>query len=432
MKLKTKYFILVSLMLSSLGVCFYFLLIEQKIFFILSELFLIFLLLFSIHVYNVFMNPLKLMHQGIDAITDQDFSVNFALTGSKEMDQLIRVYNSMIHKIRTERISLKEQHFFLEKLIKASPNGIIILDFDDHISLLNPIGKQLLELTETDGKTTLQDIEHPIAKAISKLKPTQHTTVKINGFLQYKCSLAQFTHQGFKRKFAIIENLSSELLQNEKAAYEKIIRMMAHEINNSIGAINSILHTVSDIQQESEHEQKEDALEALNIAVNRNNQLNEFMKNFASVVKLHKPALELVNLCDLTLKMTTLFKAQLAEKNIAITHTTPKTPVLIKADSSQLEQVYINIIKNAMESIGENGLIRVIVDEQAELYIIDNGKGIPEEIKQKLFQPFFSSKPQGQGIGLTLIKEILHRHQASFSLSTCEQNKTTFKIKFSV
>ena len=404
---------------------------EKKLFFLLAEMVLGVSLFFSYKLYKAFINPILLMKQGTDALKEEDFNITFTKTGIVEMDHLVEVFNKMIIRIRQERVSLKEQHFFLEKVIEASPNGIIVFDFDDKLTMANPFAQKLFGIEESSSSSNLSSFDHPIAKALLDLESGANTVVKLNGWQQYKCYMSHILHQGFKRKFVIIEDLSSEILSSEKKAYGKIIRMMAHEVNNSIGAINSILQTVNEIHLDLEFEEKAEVTSALNVAINRNGMLNQFMKNFAEVVRLPKAVMEDVDLVELTKRMTVLFSAQLEEKQIEIecVHNTSK--LVVKADEGQLEQVLVNIIKNSMESIETNGKIQLHVESNGILRIRDNGAGISPEVLDKLFQPFYSTKSQGQGVGLTLIKEILHQHKASFKLTTLSSGWTEFFIQFS-
>jgi len=207
--------------------------------------------------------------------------------------------------------------------------------------------------------------------------------------------------------------------------------MMAHEVNNSIGAINSILYSLQEFEELEQEEWGRDILEALSIASERNVGLNQFMKNFADVIRLPEAKIERHSLSELCLKTGKLVQAQAKAANINIEIRRPHKELFANFDLYQLEQVLLNILKNALESIEEKGSIQIILDEQSRrLQIRDNGKGIPTEIADQLFTPFFSTKTTGQGIGLTLIREILTQHQFPFSLQTKEDGWTVFEIVF--
>jgi len=406
----------------------YQLLIEEKQWFFLAEVGILISLLFSWMLYRSFIRPLQFMYSGTDAIEDKDFNVKFVKTGSKEMDRLIKVYNQMIDNIREERIQVEEQHFFLVKLINASPNGIVILDYDDKIAEINPRAKTLLGLKKNELNQSIFDLDHPVLNQIAKLEIDESKVLSVEGYEKYKCQVSQFIHRGFKRKFILIQELSKEILEAEKRAYGKVIRMMAHEVNNSIGAINSIIQSQIDFGIDG------DGKEALQIAYNRNDRMNRFMKNFAKVVRLPRPKLEKTVLNELVENVGKLMLPQANAQNIELEFILSKEVISAKADLQQMEQVLVNILKNSMESfasqeVRNDSKIQIIISENPKTILIrDNGAGIDPLVANDLFTPFFSTKKEGQGVGLMLIREILVNHNAQFSLKTLADGWTEFRI----
>lgn len=430
MKLKIKYFLFIGIIHLLLILFSFSSLKENKLLFIPAEIAILISLYLSYRIYKAFLKPLRLMQQGIDAIKDQDFNVSFALTHSKEMDQLIEVYNSMIQKIREERVSQKEQHYFLEKLIDASPNGIIVLDFNNYITTINLSAKTTLGLEEEELGLPTENINSSFLTELCDLKDDSSAIISKDGWKKYKCHSANFIHRGFERKFLLIEELSNEILETEKQAYGKVIRMMAHEVNNSLGAVNSILQSMKDsFPLNGQTEDEMELLNALSVAEGRNNRLGSFMKNFADVIRLPRAKKENLDLNEVCENIATLFKLQTQQRKINLEFQFEEQTCLISGDKAQIEQVLINIVKNAIEAIGENGTIK-FQSKGKTLLVLDNGKGINQEVESHLFEPFFSSKPDGQGIGLTLIKEVLQEHEADFSLKTLENGWTCFSLNF--
>ena len=427
MSLRVKYFLFISIIHIVIAWLCFSLLREQKLYFFLSEFAILFSLFLSYLLYRSFIRPLDFMYSGTDAIADKDFNIKFVKTGSKEMDKLIDVYNNMIDNIREERIQVEEQHFFLKKLINASPNGIIILDYDEKITDINPRAMKLLELDENAVHQPISNFQNPILKQITKLKVGKANIISTEGFEKYKCEVSHFIHRGFKRKFILIQELSKEILEAEKRAYGKIIRMMAHEVNNSIGAINSILQT----HVEYNTEENSDERESLEIAMERNNSMSLFMKNFAKVVHLPKPHLEQIELNERLRNIGKLMESQAKAKDVTIELHLEEKDIFASIDAKQIEQVLVNIIKNAIEAIDNQGVIQIISKGFPKTILIrDNGSGISEEVADKLFTPFFSTKMDGQGVGLTLIREVLTNHEAQFSLKTLKEGWTEFRIVF--
>jgi nitrogen fixation/metabolism regulation signal transduction histidine kinase len=373
-----------------------------------------------------------MLMQGTDAIKDRDFNVKFVQTGKYEMDELISVYNHMIDELRKERTKQEEQHFFLDKLIQTSPTGIIILDYEDYIQQINPKALELLGIDEKDIKEkTLHEISHPVLQRITQLKSGEAKTITLPGAATYKIQKSHFVDHGFPRHFIMIEELTAEILAAEKKAYGKVIRMMAHEVNNTIGPVNSILESALKADTIWKENKNYSLHTALQVAVTRNQNLNVFMRNFADVVRLPEPNKKTIDLHQLIQSVAKLMELKAGEKQIQFEHHLADGPFFIAADAQQMEQVLINIVKNAIEAIEEKGTISFTTDlQKRKLTITDTGKGIPPQVAENLFSPFFSTKKDGQGIGLTLVKDILINHGFEFSLNTNASNQTAFTIRF--
>ncbi|HET8855398.1 MAG TPA: ATP-binding protein [Salinimicrobium sp.] len=383
----------------------------------------------TIQLYKAHVKPLNMLASGIETLKEKDFSLTFNKTGHYEMDLLIDVFNSMIKQLREERIQVNEQHFFLEKLIQASPAGIIILNYDDEIDQVNPAALRLLNVNSKIllGKKP-SELGGEIFDLLSGLKSGESSTVKGRGSKTFKCHKSHFINKGFHQHFILIEEVTGEILLAEKQAYEKVIRMMSHEINNTVGAVNSLLDSVHKARfQETEDEYSE----LLQLGIDRNRRMAKFMSNFADVVRLPEVKKEKKDLHQVVRNVHLLHAEQLKQKQIHLDLKLFEGSFFLLFDENQLEQVLINVVKNAAESIEKDGTITLITREDPpQLIIRDTGKGISESAKEKLFSPFFSNKKEGQGIGLTITREILHRHGYGFSLETRPEGYTEFTIEF--
>ncbi|MEP7318823.1 MAG: ATP-binding protein [Panacibacter sp.] len=405
---------------------------DDKIIFIISEVFILFSAYLSWQLYNELIQPLKMLMQGTEAIKDRDFNIKFVETGKYEMDQLINVYNQMIDQLRTEKTKQEEQHFFLEKLIHTSPTGIMILDYEGQVQQINPMALRLLNLQEKEaiGKP-VDAIDHPVMKQLKLLQSGKSVTITFDAVTTYKLQKSHFIDRGFPRHFVMIEELTAEILAAEKKAYGKVIRMMAHEVNNTVGPVNSIIQTALQSQTIWKENETNNLQNALQVAFDRNNNLNIFMRNFADVVRLPEPHIKKIDLVKVIHNVTHLMMMKAEEKQIDFIYELPSNPFMINADEQQLEQSFINIVKNAIEAIEQNGFITFRLDIAAkQLTITDTGTGIKDEVGDNLFSPFFSTKKEGQGIGLTLVKEILLNHGFIFSLKTVKPQQTEFAIQF--
>jgi len=433
MKLRTKYILFVVILHLIALVLTYFIFNDNKIWFIVSEVFVITSIVIAIQLYRQLIQPLKLLMQGVEAIKDRDFNVKFVSTGKHEIDELIDVYNQMMDELRIERTRQEQQHFFLEKLIFTSPTGIIILDYDDNVQQINPKAQQILETTtEQVIGFSIDKLDHPLFKQIKHLQSGETVVFKFDGISTYKLQKSHFIDRGFSRHFIMIEDLTVEILAAEKNVYGKVIRMMAHEVNNTVGPVNSIMHSALKTGGLWENNQFNTLKDALQVAMDRNQNLNLFMRNFADLVKLPPANKRKVNLHQLINSVSKLMEIKAKEKEIIFEFHLTDEPINIMADEQQMEQVLINIVKNAIEAIDLKGVISfTTLPDKKSLIITDTGKGINDEDAVNLFSPFFSTKKDGQGIGLTLVREILVNHGFEFSLKTITEKKTEFTIMFS-
>jgi two-component system nitrogen regulation sensor histidine kinase NtrY len=198
MKLKTKYILFLVILHLICLVMSYFIFEENKLIFLVTEVFIIISILISLSLYKQLISPLTYLKQGISAIKDKDFNVKFVATGKKEVDELVDVYNRMIDELRTERTKQQEQHFFLEKLIQTSPTGIIILDYDKQIKQINPKATEIL----ADNPNLLENQLHAMKTGSSKM-------LRINGLHTYKIQKSRFIDRGFERIFIMMEEVTA-------------------------------------------------------------------------------------------------------------------------------------------------------------------------------------------------------------------------------
>ena len=357
MSLRSKFLLFVFILhLITLVLCYF--IFSNKLLFIASEILVLISLFLSWQLYKGMIQPLQTLVNGAEAIKSKDFNVKFLHTGSYEMDQLIDVYNGMMDHLRQERTRQEQQHFFLEKLIHTSPTGILIADFDGRIRQVNPSGCELLGIEEKEviGKDVVE-IDLPVMQEIKQLKPGEAKTITLNGIQTFKLQRSEFIDRGFPRSFVMIEELTAEILAAEKKAYGKVIRMMAHEVNNTIGPVNSILQSALKAPGIWDADKNKTLAQALQVALDRNQNLNLFMRNFADVVRLPEPVKKKTDLHKLIRDVVTLMELKAGEKQVIFEYKLAEEPFLITADEQQMEQVLINIVKNAIEAIDHKGSI---------------------------------------------------------------------------
>jgi two-component system, NtrC family, nitrogen regulation sensor histidine kinase NtrY len=404
---------------------------DNRVWLLAVELFFVISVIFGILLIRAFFVPLDLIRTGADLIRERDFTCKFIETGQPEMDQLISVYNRMIDALREERLKLTERDYFLHELVSASPSGIIILDFEGNVSDLNPAARRLLgqEASDIKGQPMVQ-LPEPFGSELEKLPAGEAKVISFHGNRRIKCQKSQFFDRGFARPFVVLEELTEELRVSEKRAYEKLIRMMSHEVSNSVGAIGSLLESCTTYAPQIRADDREDYTNALAVARDRAHSLNGFMRRFAEVVRLPAPEKRPCDLLRLLQDLASLYASELARRSICLRWDISEPCQPVQLDQNQMEQVFINVLKNAIEAIDCHGTITIRVGKNGGRFVTveDSGPGIPAEIKESLFTPFFSTKADGQGIGLTLIQEILTQHGFRFSLESPPGGPTRFTI----
>ena len=385
-------------------------------------------IIFMIFFYRKIVKPIYTIASGMDLLREQDFSSRLALVGEVEADRVVDVFNRMMEQLKNERLRLREQNHFLDLLIEASPMGVVIASLDGEVTQLNPMALRMLSVSSEEiiGKS-LHGIDSPLATELMKMERGETKTIRLNDSNIYKCTYSSFIDHGFPHPFFLIESLTDEVIKAEKRAYEKVIRMIAHEVNNTTAGITSTLDSVGEALIEIEN--TEDIRAVMHVCVERCYSMSRFITRFADVVKIPEPCFAPVDLNELAFTCKRFMEKMCLERNINLALDTVLLPE-IEIDASLFEQVLVNIIKNSVESIGQDGNITIRTSYPPAIEVIDNGKGISKDTEEKLFTPFFSTKPNGQGIGLIFIREILNRHGCSFSLRTYADGLTRFRIIF--
>jgi signal transduction histidine kinase len=409
-KLRSKIILYIAALHAVLAAAATFVLIEQPMLLFAVEVLFAVSVLISMKLVRALFVPFDLIQTGAELIAERDFTSRFVPVGQPEMDTLIHVYNRMIDRLREERLASEEQHQLLEKIVEASPAAIVICDFDGNVESMNPSARRML------GSDPLPEIAPGESKLISYL-----------GARRLKASRAEFRDRGFVKSFYILEEMTEELRLTEKAAYEKLIRMMSHEVNNSVGAVRSLLESSLAYAPQIGETDRGDFTSALTIASARIDALNRFMAAFADVVRIPPPHRTAARVDELLARVAALLRPELEQRGIRLTLALDD-PRPYSVDVSQLEQVVLNILRNAIEAVGRDGAIEIAFRDSL-LTVADSGPGIAETVRPELFTPFFTTKRDGRGLGLTIVHEILANHGFPFSLANREGGGAEFLVK---
>lgn len=432
MRIKGLFWILTGLLLLILALLTYYIFYNySSLLFFLVEGMVLITVVYLILFYRRIIKPLDIIGNGMELLKEQDFSSRLSHVGQKEADRIVDIFNKMMEQLKNERLYLREQNHFLDLLINASPMGVIMLNLDGEIISLNPSARKMFgqpSSADFSGKS-FREIDSTLAVELARIPLYESQTVRLNDANIYKCTHSSFVDRGFHHSFYLVEILTQEVFKAEKKAYEKVIRMIAHEVNNTTAGITSTLDTLESAF--SEMENTEDICDVLRVSIERCYSMSHFITNFADVVRIPVPQTIDQELNTVVTSCKRFMETVCQNRNIRIVMELAPVSPIVKLDNTLFEQVLVNIIKNAAESIGHDGEIFISTSHNPIcLEIADTGKGIDKETEAKLFSPFFSTKPNGQGIGLIFIREVLQKHNCTFSLRTHADGLTRFRILF--
>ena len=380
--------------------------------------------------YQRTIRPIRVICHGIDLLREQDYSTQLSKVGQQDADSIVDLFNKLMFQLKESRVHLREQNHFLDLLIQSSPLGVIIFSYDYRITSLNPAALQMLELKSADTLSGLKlsEVDLPLIAGLSKIEMGTSDSIRLADSNIYKCTHASFMDKGFRHPFFLIELMTDEVMRAERKAYEKVIRTIAHEVNNSMACVNSTLETVSDVLLS---ESQAELGDMLSIASERCLNVSRFITDYAEMVKIPEPVFQSVSLNQYLMSRFSFLETLCTAHAVVLQPDLCDEPLPVRIDPVLWEQALLNIIKNAVESIGHAGTITLrTTANPVTLEIIDTGKGIQNEVAGKLFTPFFSTKINGQGIGLIFVRDVLQKHHCKMALATGKDGLTRFTIRF--
>ena len=358
------------------------------------------------------------------ALLQDDFTTKFSEKGKgKSFENLYKAFNAITQKFENISSAKEVQHLYLEGLVNHIRVGIISIDKDERIHMMNRALQKMLDRPHMAFLNNLNSVDHQLPEVLREIKPNENRLLKIqvkNELLQLSIHASEFLLNKEYYKLISIQNIKSELDINELDAWQKLIRVLTHEIMNSVTPITSLSDS---LRQILENDKSDDSLakvgQGLEAIQLRSKGLQNFTEAYKKLTKLPTPKFNSVNLKSLFDNIVTLFKEEL--KNIKLILEIPeKTEIL--ADRDLLDQVFINLIKNACDALHgiEGSTIRIHVEQNdvTTITITDNGEGIDEDKLDKIFIPFFTTKTEGSGIGLALSRQIIRLHNGSIGIKS--------------
>ena len=433
MSLRARFLLYLALVHLAFGVVAWILLRGQRWWLLAVELFFFVSIAIAWRLTRRLSEPLEMLRTSVELLDSGDLMTRFRETPQPEVNRLIRLYNRMVDHLREERTANQEQDSLLRRLIALSPSGVVQLDYDGRIQSMNPGACEILGVSEPAARgQTLDWLGGTLARELEGMAEGEARLVAIGGRRKVRCRRLTFMDRGFSRSCVMLEEMTRELHASEKAAYEKLIRTMSHEVNNTSGAVISLLESCLAYGGQIREPDRGDFESGIGVAAARTRHMNEFMKSFADVIRLPAPNREPGSLEELLQDVARLFEADARKSRIALTTRIESGVRRVRMDRGQMEQALVNIVRNSMDAVGSDGDIVLSLGSEQGVPVVrieDSGGGIAAEVAPKLFTSFYSTKPNGQGIGLTLVQEILIGHGFDFSLETVAPGRAGFRIR---
>ncbi|MDE6703856.1 MAG: HAMP domain-containing protein [Muribaculaceae bacterium] len=435
MNLKLLFYISVALQLSTWG---FMLTLDFRVrntaFFILEGL-TILNIVYLIYFYRKVNRPIQSLSEGLDLLKGQDWNSRLTPVGQPEVDNIAETFNRMITMLKEHRLRLEEQSHFLNLIIARAPIGMLLLNFDDKVYLANPAAERIFGISgEKLTEMSLAALPGSLGDCLASMKANDTRIIRTEHNATYKCTCLSLVDKGVVHRFILIEDVGDAMADAERQAYEKIIRIIAHEVNNTVAPTASALGVVSDILPASNP-----AVPLLQSCSERVLGMSAFVSRLAEVVKIPEAVLKPCNINDLISGNRPFLESLCMPAGCNISFELCADNAVCMADVPLLEQCLVNIVKNAVESISETkhaGNVSIATSRAQNgavvLTVTDNGAGISPEKNLKIFTPFYTDKPTGQGVGLTFVREVLRRHNCGYSLQTGADGLTRFTIEFPV
>jgi len=418
-----------------------FMLLRQSVLaFIAIEVLILASLALGFRLMHQVLQPLEYTARFRDLIQNEDYCARLIDSGLPELNELVGLFNGMLGTLYRERLALGEQRGFLDSLLQATPSAVIVFDFENKISLMNASAVKLLGLAAPQGLPLSHWPDLPLAAQLDSLPSGESRLLTDADGRRYRGQRGQFYDRGFARHFLLVEELTDELESSERSAYEKLIRVLAHEVNNTVAATGSVLDSLLYYRAQLAERDGEDFSTAIVAVKRRNTSLGEFIERFTRVIKMPEPELRPTSIGAMMDDILWLNREACHSRGIQIGWSRRDDVPPRRLDSQLMEQALLNIVKNAVEAVeatqaetGQPGYIWLSLadeDGQITLSITDSGNRLGEVPARQLFTPFVTTKKGGQGIGLMFVREVLQRHGLGYRLAPGGSGETRFDIWF--
>ena len=385
------------------------------------------------------------------SIKHSDFSQSFKKTGHGSWyDELNDAFSEVIEKFRKTRSEKEEHYRYLQTVVEHIGIGLISFKDDGEVELFNNAAKRLLRTKTLKNIKTLRKISKSLVDTLFELRSGDRKVVKVemtNEIMQLAVFATEFKLRGYKFTLVSLQNIQSELEEQEMEAWQKLIRVLTHEIMNSVTPISSLAATtdqmiadsisfVGEKTKEIELEDLQDIHGALQTIHKRSDGLIKFVNAYRNLTIIPQPNFQIFKISDIFSRIKQLMQSEFDEKNIILELNVDPESLELTADTELIEQVLINLLINAIHAVDGKADSKIemtaSVDDFGKIVIkvIDNGTGISHETLERIFIPFFTTKKKGSGIGLSLSRQIMRMHKGTINVSSKIDQGTIFTLRF--
>lgn len=377
------------------------------------------------------------------SLMQRDFTTHFNSSGKgKSFDALYETLNQISAAFKRLSTEKEIQYRYLEMLVEHVRVSILSIDADEKIHLANQALKDLLQKKVLTSLTSLESLDESLVKTIREIHTGETRLIKLsveNELLQLSIHASEFKLENRYYKLISMQNIKTELDIQEMEAWQKLIRVLSHEIMNSISPITSLSETLHGMVRQNNnlldssnanlYSALDKGLEAIKV---RSEGLFNFTQTYRKLTGVPNLSLKKTNLKDILHRVQLLMLPKITEHNIQLRIS--DVDVNVEVDPELMEHVFINLILNAIDALNDqhDPCIHIGISKQQKgnlcIHVIDNGEGINENIREKIFIPFFTTRKNGSGIGLALTKQILQLHHADIQLKSMPGQGTEFII----
>jgi len=380
-----------------------------------------------------------------EAVKNEDSTLRFPVhTGNKAVNDLNSSLNRINDLIKTIRFELQEQEQYFKAILEHVTAGIIVYNENGNIMLSNEAARNLLAYESLTHINQLMRIDKNLFTAIKELQPGEQKLVNFNSkkkVRQLSVKSTQFKTARENLLLIAFQDIKNEMEVKELESWIKLIRVLTHEIMNSVAPITSLSQTILEYYtglngNPPSEKVINNTIKGLEVINERGAGLISFVENYRKLTRLPPPEKKPVNLEQLIDNTITLINVVTPDNNIRISREVNPPNLQVLADKKQISQVLINLVKNSVEALrnSEGGLVilRARLNEagRTEITVTDNGPGIPPELMDKIFIPFFTAKESGTGIGLSLSRQIMLLHGGSLKMESVPGKETTAILEF--